>query len=230
MSRIIDYGTLKASIASWLNRDDLTAQIPQFIGLMERRLFRTLRCPANEVVFQYLLDDTSDVFVLPPRYLSVKSFTYDTYALERISYWDYLDRRQKRESLQGIPRYFARQEDKLLLCPSPASGTTAELTFYADLSGLGQVSGDRKGDDDEPVNIGENPDLDSNNVLKIAPDVYLFGSLIYADAYLATRPEDLQKWEKMYAGAYLELTNYGKDEDLTGSQIIPSFFAGGSPK
>ena len=225
MSQILDYQSLKASIASWLNRDDLTTQIPQFIGLMERKLFRTLRCPANEVVFDYQLDTTTDTFVLPPRYLATKSFTYDSYVLERISSWDYLTRRQQLETLQGVPRYFARMEDKLKIWPSPSSGLTAQLTFYADLSGLGDVSGDRKGTDNLPI-IAD-PELDTNNILKIAPDIYLFGSLIYADSYLATRPEELQKWREMYASAYLELTNYGKDEDLTGSQIIPSFFDGG---
>ena len=38
---------LKSSIASYLNRDDLTSIIPDFITLTERRLNRELRIRAN---------------------------------------------------------------------------------------------------------------------------------------------------------------------------------------
>ena len=40
---ITTYDELKASIASWLNRDDLTAVIPDFIALAESSINRDLR-------------------------------------------------------------------------------------------------------------------------------------------------------------------------------------------
>jgi len=40
---ITNYTELKAGVADWLNREDLTAQIPDFITFAEARLNRTLR-------------------------------------------------------------------------------------------------------------------------------------------------------------------------------------------
>lgn len=40
---LANYDDLKAAVASWLNRTDLTAQIPDFIALAESRLNRSLR-------------------------------------------------------------------------------------------------------------------------------------------------------------------------------------------
>ena len=38
-----DYAGLKAAVADWLGRDDLTGRIPDFIALAERRMARELR-------------------------------------------------------------------------------------------------------------------------------------------------------------------------------------------
>ena len=43
------YSELKTSIANYLNRDDLTAVIPDFITLTENRLDRELRVRANMI-------------------------------------------------------------------------------------------------------------------------------------------------------------------------------------
>ena len=44
------YSTLKAEIASYLNRDDLTTHLDTFIDLAESRLNRDLRCFWNSIV------------------------------------------------------------------------------------------------------------------------------------------------------------------------------------
>ena len=43
----MNYGELKANIAAWLDRTDLTDKIPTFISLAEAKFFRVLRCPGN---------------------------------------------------------------------------------------------------------------------------------------------------------------------------------------
>ena len=40
---ITTYAELKSSIANWLNRDDLTAVIPDFIALAEAQIARDIR-------------------------------------------------------------------------------------------------------------------------------------------------------------------------------------------
>ena len=41
--QIVDYASLQDAIASWLNRSDLAARIPDFIGLAETWMMRKLR-------------------------------------------------------------------------------------------------------------------------------------------------------------------------------------------
>jgi len=219
MSLITDYGTLKASIASWLNRTDLGEQIPQFIALAERRLYRTLRSPANEAQFYYQLYEPTDTFVIPPRYLEAKAFVYNDKALERISAWDYDNRREEYPALQGVPRYFTRSLDLLKIWPAPAGGTTARLGFYADLSGLGTNA--------SITEAGGDQDTDTNNVLMVSPDLYLFGALMMAGTYLGTQPEDRTQWQELYRSAYHEVSEMGKTEDMSGSLIVPTNFVGG---
>ena len=238
MAQITNYGTLKSSIAAWLNRNDLDvegdSQIEQFIGLAERRIYRKLRSIANETRFDFIMTAVTDEFVLPQRYLSAKAFTYNTYPLERISLWEYNNRKIQSPNLQGEPKYFTRDLEALKIWPYPSSGKTASLSFYADFSGLGSnsslqllIDGDPTATPPIPPDPLKSQNQDTNNVLKIAPDVYLFGSLIYAGAFLGSRPEDEQKWKAMYAKAYFELENYGKDEDLSGSLILATNFEGG---
>ena len=44
------YSTLQTAVANWLDRDDLTARIPEFIALAETRINRALRIRAMETV------------------------------------------------------------------------------------------------------------------------------------------------------------------------------------
>jgi hypothetical protein len=46
---ISTYGELKAAVADWLNRTDLTARIPDFIQLAESDIFRFFSARGNEV-------------------------------------------------------------------------------------------------------------------------------------------------------------------------------------
>ena len=45
---LANYSGLKASVANWLNRTDLTAEIVDFIELAENRISHELRIPAME--------------------------------------------------------------------------------------------------------------------------------------------------------------------------------------
>jgi len=42
------FATLKTAVANWLNRDDLTDRIPEFISLAESRLSRELETRGQE--------------------------------------------------------------------------------------------------------------------------------------------------------------------------------------
>ena len=47
---ISTYGELQTSVANWLDRDDLTARIPEFIALCESMVIRPLRVRGMETL------------------------------------------------------------------------------------------------------------------------------------------------------------------------------------
>ena len=77
---ITNYSGLKASIANWLNRTDLTSEIPDFIELAENRIFHDVRVPTNEKTV--LLTLSSDGYAtIPSDFLEVKDvfFNYNPF-------------------------------------------------------------------------------------------------------------------------------------------------------
>ena len=72
---ITNYGTLKSQVQLYLyNRKDLTAQIPEFISLAEKKVFRQLRCRFNEVLISDTLTDNTG-FALPENFVEMKFLT-----------------------------------------------------------------------------------------------------------------------------------------------------------
>jgi hypothetical protein len=91
------YGTLKATIADWLDREDLTGQIPTFIRLAEGDIYDGLRCHDNEFTMvadkvSYTLAGnpplvTTDELItnLPSNYREMRLVTWNDRPLEHIS-------------------------------------------------------------------------------------------------------------------------------------------------
>lgn len=70
------YSGLKTSIADWLDRDDLTAIIPDFIELAEARINSTLRVRHMEVIVQQSLIEDKKRYVLPSDYLNMRGIKF----------------------------------------------------------------------------------------------------------------------------------------------------------
>ena len=83
------YSDLKTSVANYLNREDLTAVIPDFITLTENRLNRDLRVRVNLIRAETTTTSGTDFYNLPTDLIEIRNITYDTssrsYALEYLS-------------------------------------------------------------------------------------------------------------------------------------------------
>ena len=81
------YSGLKASIADWLNRSDLTNQIDDFIGLAEADFNAKLRIRQMEQIDAITID--SETETVPTGFIGVRSFYIlsagTKYALEYIT-------------------------------------------------------------------------------------------------------------------------------------------------
>ena len=179
---LASYNDLKSSIADWLNRDDLTAVIPDFITMAEAQLER--RLPVERMVKRATATIDTPFSAVPSDFVSPKSLVLTSTApvqpLEFLSE-DELDAKKYVYRSPGKPLYFTVVGTQFEVLPAPDGEYTAELTYVGTLDKLSN----------------SNP---SNWILARHPDVYLYGSLLQAAPYLRD-DERVGLWAPLYAQA-----------------------------
>lgn len=183
------YAALKTSIASFLNREDLTAQIPDFITLTEARFNRELR--VNSMLQRDYTVATNNFVTLPSDWLQHVSIvitnpsSYQA-ALTYVGAEEYYD--LLNSGMTGQPRYYTILDNKILLLPAPTSNVTLEIIYYGSIPALSDSN-------------------TSNWLLARSPDLYLYGALVQAEAYLQN-DERIPLWaaavEKIIADMSIE--------------------------
>jgi hypothetical protein len=164
---LANYTDLQAAIASWLNRADLSAQIPDFIKLAEGTL--------NSVVKSTYMVGTGNVSVnsnvqraavpadfLEAVYLQVLGAPNST--LEQVAPSQLVVLRRARLRTAGTPRFFAVIGRNFEFAPVPSSTTTVEVTYYQRIPPLASNA--------------------TNWLLTNYPDLYLYASLLHAAPFL----------------------------------------------
>jgi hypothetical protein len=176
------YSALKTSIGDWLNRDDLTAVIPDFISLAEAQMER--RLPTQKMVKRANATIDTPFSAVPSDFLSVKSLVLTSTAPVQSLVFiteDELDAKKYVYRTTGKPQYFALVGNQIEVLPAPDTGYTAEITYVATLPKLSDSN-------------------TSNWVLERHPDVYLYGSLLQAAPYLRD-DERVGLWSSQYQAA-----------------------------
>jgi hypothetical protein len=186
---IATYTDLKAAIADWLLRDDLTAVIPTFISLAEADINRRVRHWRMEKRATTELD--SQYSALPFDFISPirMSITGNRFAeLEAAGQAEMLALRSGNNNGSGTPQYYSITSGEIEVYPSPAGTFTLEMAYYGRIAALGDANAD-------------------NWMLTYSPDVYLYGALLQAAPYLKD-DERIGVWKGIYdqalAGLVLE--------------------------
>lgn len=173
------FAGLKATIADYLNRDDLTAIIPSFITIAEAKFNRKLR--TRQMIKRAEGQIETAFFTYPADWLQAKEFQLNTNPIVRLqfvteAYGDEL--KANRYVSIGQPAYYTITGTQLEFIPAPDSTYSAELTYYAKIPALSDAN-------------------TSNWLLAYAPDLYLYGALMEAAPYLKD-DERLPVWSQMY--------------------------------
>lgn len=129
---------LKANIADWLERDDLTVQIAEFIGYAERHFNRVLRVPEMEE--SSTASTSGAVVTLPSDFLAMRSLYID--GTDELTILDQISlerlRSMYRAEETGTPAYFALQSgNEMVLAPAPTSSLAYVLNYYQKIPQLG---------------------------------------------------------------------------------------------
>lgn len=187
---IASYSDLQATIADFLNRDDLTSIIPTFIALTEADMNRRLRHWRMEKRSVALLD--TRYTALPHDFIEGIRMQLTgpdrTFPLTLITNSDLMSRRSESD-VAGIPEYYVINDGDIEVYPAPNQDYDLEMVYLSSL-----------------------PDLASNSVnwcLTYHPDIYLYGSLVHSAPYLQEDPRT-QTWVQLYQNA---IDGINKEDD-----------------
>jgi hypothetical protein len=176
---ITTYSELKSAIANWLNRDDLTAVIPDFISLAEARIARDVRHWKQEKRVTADMDERYEN--LPNDWLEIKQVQLSSGGkILSISSSEMEDRRAASDA-GGKPRFMRLTADQIELYPTPDAAYEVTMQYYARIPALSDLEPD-------------------NWLLRDAPDVLLYASLMQSAPYLVDDART-QIWAQLYQTA-----------------------------
>jgi hypothetical protein len=176
---ITTYSELKTSIANWLNRDDLTAVIPDFISLAEARIARDLRHWKQEKRVTANMDERYEN--LPNDWLEIQQVQLTTGGKITSVSSSQMETYRANSNTSGKPKYMRLTADQIELYPTPDAAYEVTMQYYARIPALTDL---------EPENW----------LLRDAPDVLLYGSLVQSAPYLVD-DQRTTLWAGLYQSA-----------------------------
>jgi hypothetical protein len=195
------YTELKASIADFLNRDDLTSVIPDFITLAESQINRDVRHWKMEARSSGEQDPSDEYMQIPADWVETIRLHLTgtgTSVVNLISRDAMADKRQGDEDTTGTPMYYTHADGQFQLYPTPNATTDFELLYYQKIPSL-----------------SSNAD---NWLLLDSPDVYLYGALLHSAPYLA-EDERVAIWAQMYSASVARLNEASELARYSGSGL-----------
>lgn len=179
------FSDLKTSVANWLDRSDLTDQIPDFITLAESRISRTLRVHEMEERSQMTTIADKDHYGLPEDWLQARHIkvvegrggvdrdleykTPEAFDIQMARLYG---------ASTGEPRFYTVLGNEIRYGPSPSAGKTIEILYYAKPTTLSNTN-------------------TSNTILNNYPDIYLYAAVLEGKIYIEDN-DGVMKYGKLY--------------------------------
>lgn len=176
---ITNYGELKTAIADYLDRDDLTDQIPTFISLAEDRIAQETRLRIRPMETSTALTVATQTVALPTGYLSARRLYLDGTPRRRLEFLTPEDFWIRFLSIEtSTPKFFTVEGDNLVFGPAPDDSFTGRFLYYKRFDSL--------------VNAGN-----TNWILTNARGLLLYGALLEAEPYIKNDAR-LGMWASLY--------------------------------
>jgi len=198
---LANFTDLKASVADFLNRSDLTTVIPDFITMCEAGFNRELRVREMSVRTQAPID--SQYVKLPDDFLGMRNIDLMTDPVTPLSYKNLqnLDI-HRRADATGKPIYYSITQNNIEFAPSPDAEYTLEIVYYQKVPALSANT--------------------TNWLLDNHPDAYLYGTLMHSAPYLQA-DERIGVWAGKYQQVINQITTSDENAKFSGSTPSISF-------
>lgn len=173
------YSGLKAAVADWLNRTDMTTQIVDAVTLFEAACNKALR--STHMVTDATVTASTRRTAVPtdliePLYIQETGDT--TSPLEQVSPEQIVQMR-RRFLTTGTPRVFAMIGRYVEMAPAPAASTIFDVVYYREIPALSDTN-------------------TSNWLLEHHPELYLYGTLVQCAIFIKDNAR-LQLYSTMVA-------------------------------
>lgn len=195
---LTSYVGLQDAVAQYLQRTDLTSQIPAFIQLAEAQIKRQLRRKSVRTTITIAQESTN----LPSDCAEVRSLHLLTSSRWQdrpitVGTPEMLAETRARITSAGRPIRAAMIARQLVVAPEPDRSYSADIVYFQQLTALSASQA-------------------SNDVLTEAPDIYLFGALQESAAFLE-HDERIDTWKKKFDDGIEEMNNIREREETNAS-------------
>jgi len=195
-----NYSELKTSIANWMDRADLNAVIPDFIKLTEAQFNRTLRLRSMEKKYHAKTVGGQSNYNLPAGYIQMREFRLNTTPTRSLQYitpeiyesWNFVG--------SGLPKWYTVIANEIRLGPAPSGEYDMEMLFWQKIPNLSETN-------------------TTNWLLSNAPDMYLYGSLSQAEAFIQNDPR-IALWKQGFEEAMATLSLQDEKDRHSGSTLM----------
>jgi len=197
---ISNYTELKTAVANWLDRDDLTERIPEFIALAEARFNRVLRLRSMETKETASTVAGQRNLALPASYIQMRNFQVNTSPLTTLSYvTPEIYDRVWGGSTTGTPKFYTILANEVSFGPIPASVQEVEMLFYKKFDNLSVTT-------------------TTNWLITNAPDIYLYGTMLEAEPFIMN-DERVALWAQALQEGISDLQEQDNKDRHSGSAL-----------
>lgn len=190
-----NYTELQASVASWMNRSDLNAQIPDFIAIAESNIADDVRVRQMLVEDQMTTMPGSGVVALPEGWLEFEEVDFDDEPLEYATANRF--KADAKRWLGSEPCYYGIKGTNLLVGIGDVAATL-DVAYYKRNDPLATT----------PTNF----------LLTSHPQIYLYGALSQAALFMIDDPR-AATWGALYLQAVDKANGSSKKALTSGSPL-----------
>ena len=192
------YAKLKDAVANFSERGDMTKFIPDLIGMAEARISRTLDHPfmSGRATSTVVTTSSEPQFVdLPTDFQAMRRLYLSGVTgqpiIEYLTEGQLAREKNRTGGARSRPTKYTIFGSELELLPIPDSAYVLEMVYRKRLPILSDT-------------------VQSNWLLSLSPDIYLYGSL-YQAAQFTGEQDKIARWDSCYNTAYDDLTHHGRN-------------------